>query len=106
MLVYLLLILAIIIICFPLAWMLIVSVRPNVEVMKMPPEWIPQVFTLEAYAKIFRSPRYLVVFVNTCVIALVVTGLSLFLGAMAAYAAAQGAATPFNWGSMGTFTIV
>jgi multiple sugar transport system permease protein len=51
--VYSLLILAIVIMCFPLAWMLTVSVRPNVEVMNIPPRWIPQVFTLEAYKKIF-----------------------------------------------------
>jgi multiple sugar transport system permease protein len=62
---YGLLTLAIIIIFLPLAWMLTVSVRPNLEVMKMPPDWIPQVFTLEGYAKIFSNPRYLVVFLNT-----------------------------------------
>src|ERR1035438_4971945 len=86
---YSLLILAIIVICFPLAWMFSVSVRPNVEVMKMPPDWIPQVFTLEAYEKILTTPKYLRVFVNSMSIALVVTGMSLFLGALAAYALAR-----------------
>jgi multiple sugar transport system permease protein len=87
--VYSLLILAIIVMCFPLAWMLTISVRPNVEVMTIPPDWIPQIFTLEAYAKIFQSDRYLRVFLNTCFIALVVTVLSLLLGSMAAYALAR-----------------
>lgn len=87
--VYSLLILAIIVMCFPLAWMLTISVRPNVEVMTIPPDWIPQVFTLEAYAKIFQSDRYLRVFLNTCFVALVVTVLSLLLGSMAAYALAR-----------------
>jgi multiple sugar transport system permease protein len=86
---YGLLILAIIIIFLPLAWMLTVSVRPNLEVMKMPPDWIPQVFTLEGYAKIFSNPRYLVVFLNTTIVSLTVTAISLFLGAMAAYALAR-----------------
>jgi multiple sugar transport system permease protein len=86
---YSLLILAIIVICFPLAWMFSVSVRPNVEVMKMPPDWIPQVLTLEAYEKILTSPKYLRVFVNSMSIALAVTGMSLFLGTMAAYALAR-----------------
>jgi len=86
---YSLLILAIIVICFPLAWMFSVSVRPNVEVMKMPPDWIPQVFTLEAYEKILTTPRYLRVFVNSMSIALVVTAMSLFLGTLAAYALAR-----------------
>jgi multiple sugar transport system permease protein len=86
---YVLLILAIIIVFLPLAWMLTVSVRPNLEVMKMPPDWIPQVFTLEGYVKIFSNPRYLVVFLNTTVVSLTVTAISLFLGAMAAYALAR-----------------
>ncbi len=86
---YALLILAIVIMCFPLAWMLSVSIRPNVEVMKMPPDWIPQVFTLEAYEKILTTPRYLRVFVNSVSVALVVTAMSLFLGSMAAYALAR-----------------
>jgi len=86
---YGLLILAIIIVFLPLAWMLTVSVRPNLEVMKMPPSWIPQVFTPEGYAKIFSNPRYLLVFLNTTVVSLIVTAISLFLGAMAAYALAR-----------------
>lgn len=86
---YALLMVAIIIVFLPLAWMLTVSVRPNLEVMKMPPDWIPQVFTLEGYAKIFSNPRYLVVFLNTTIVSLTVTAISLFLGAMAAYALAR-----------------
>jgi multiple sugar transport system permease protein len=86
---YGLLMVAIIIVFLPLAWMLTVSVRPNLEVMKMPPDWIPQVFTLEGYAKIFSNPRYLVVFLNTTIVSLTVTAISLFLGAMAAYALAR-----------------
>ncbi len=87
--IYALLVAAITVMCFPLAWMLTVSVRPNVEVTKIPPDWLPQVFTLEAYQKIFRNPKYLRVFINSCGIALVVTGLSLALGSMAAYALAR-----------------
>ena len=37
---YLLLLIAIAIVFFPLAWMLTVSVRPNIEVMRMPPTWL------------------------------------------------------------------
>lgn len=86
---YVLLIVAIVVMCFPLAWMFSVSVRPNVEVMKMPPTWIPEIFTLEAYAKILTSPKYMKVFVNSVSISLIVTVLSLTLGAMAAYALAR-----------------
>jgi multiple sugar transport system permease protein len=77
------------IVLFPVAWMLTVSVRPNVEVMKIPPQWIPTVFTLEPYLKVLGSPRYLWTFVNSYFIALVVTAFSLFVGALAAYALAR-----------------
>jgi multiple sugar transport system permease protein len=86
---YALLIGAIVIICMPLAWMLTVSLRPNLEVMRIPPSWIPDVVTLEGYRKIFTNPRYIVVFLNTIVISLTVTILSLVLGALAAYALAR-----------------
>ena len=86
---YLLLILAILIVFFPLLWMLSVSFRPNIEVMQMPPHWLPEVFTFDGYRKIFSSSRYLVVFLNTTIISLLVTALSLVLGAMAGYALAR-----------------
>lgn len=87
--VYSLLILAILVMCFPIAWMLSVSFRPNVEVMKIPPDWLPQVFTLEGYRKFFSNPRYVGVFFNTLLISVIVTFLSLILGALAAYALAR-----------------
>jgi multiple sugar transport system permease protein len=86
---YALLTLAIAIVFFPLLWMLTVSVRPNLEVMKIPPDWIPQVFTLEGYRKIFENPKFLIVFFNSMAISLLVTAASLFLGATAAYALAR-----------------
>ncbi|KRE07560.1 hypothetical protein ASE63_22970 [Bosea sp. Root381] len=86
---YLCLIVAIVIVFIPLLWMLSVSFRPNIEVMRMPPTWLPEVFTLEGYAKIFSNPRYLLVFFNTALVSLLVTLISLFLGAMAAYALAR-----------------
>jgi multiple sugar transport system permease protein len=86
---YLLLITAIGIIFFPLLWMFSVSLRPNLEVMQMPPTWLPQTFTMEGYLKIFQNTKFLVVFLNTMFISLLVTVLSLFLGAMAAYALAR-----------------
>lgn len=74
---------------FPVAWMLTVSVRPNVEVMRIPPQWIPGVFTLEPYLQVLRSPRYLTTFGNSYFIALSVTLFSLVVGALAAYALAR-----------------
>jgi multiple sugar transport system permease protein len=87
--IYSALIMAAAIMMFPVAWMLTVSVRPNVEVMKIPPQWIPTIFTLAPYAKVLGSSRYLRTFANSYFIALVVTAVSLFIGALAAYALAR-----------------
>ncbi len=87
--IYSALVMAAAIMMFPVAWMLTVSVRPNVEVMKIPPQWIPTTFTLSPYAKVLGSSRYLRTFGNSYFIALVVTAVSLFIGALAAYAQAR-----------------
>jgi multiple sugar transport system permease protein len=83
--VYALLVLATAITLFPIAWMATVSLRPNVEVMRIPPQWVPSVLTWQAYAQVLGSPRYLRTFVNSYAIALAVTLLSLLIGALAAY---------------------
>ncbi len=87
--IYATLVVATLIMMFPVAWMLTVSIRPNVEVMKIPPQWIPTLFTLEPYAKVLGSVRYLRTFLNSYLIALTVTAFSLFIGALAAYALAR-----------------
>jgi multiple sugar transport system permease protein len=87
--IYSALVVATVIMMFPVAWMLTVSVRPNVEVMKIPPQWIPTVFTLAPYAKVLGSARYLRTFANSYFIALAVTAFSLFVGTLAAYALAR-----------------
>lgn len=86
---YALLILAMLVMCFPIAWMLSVSFRPNVEVTSIPPAWLPQAWTLEGYQKFFESARYTRVFFNSFFVSIVVTMLSLVLGALAAYALAR-----------------
>jgi len=86
---YTLLLLAILVMCFPLAWMLSVSFRPNVEVTRIPPAWLPEIWTLEGYRKFFESARYTRVFFNSFFVSMVVTVLSLVLGALAAYALAR-----------------
>jgi len=86
---YTLLALAAVVTLFPVAWMLTVSIRPNVEVMKIPPQWIPSVFTADAYRQVLGNPRYLRTFLNSYVVSLTVTGLSLLVGALAAYALAR-----------------
>lgn len=87
--IYSTLVLAAAIMMFPVAWMLTVSVRPNVEVMQIPPRWIPADPTIQPYLQVLLSPRYLTTFRNSYFIALTVTAFSLVVGGLAAYALAR-----------------
>ena len=54
---------------FPFAWMLVTSVKPQAEIMSIPPRLVPARVTLGHYADVFlksRMPRY---FLNSTVVA-------------------------------------
>lgn len=70
---------------FPIAWMVTVSLRPNGEIFTVPPRWLPSTPTLDAYAQLVGSSTYMRFFVNSYVVALVVTVVSLFLALLAGY---------------------
>lgn len=76
---------AIVVMLFPVVWMIFASIRPTQETLSIPPVWIPREITFEAYGKLFADPKQLHYFTNTYVIALSVAGLSIVLGSLAAY---------------------
>ncbi|HVW92770.1 MAG TPA: carbohydrate ABC transporter permease [Devosia sp.] len=74
---------------FPFAWMALSSVKKLDELYTVPPHWLPSAPTLDHYATVlFNSniPRY---FLNSIVIAVGSTGLSLILAIFAAYGFAR-----------------
>ena len=74
---------------FPFAWMLLSSVKPLSELYTVPPSWIPENFSLENYRNVlFQSniPRY---FLNSVVISVGATLISIVLAALAAYGFAR-----------------
>jgi multiple sugar transport system permease protein len=83
--VYPLLVIAAIFALFPIFWMISVSLRPIVEIFKIPPAWLPPTFTAEAYDTIFTTPEYVRTFVNSYLVAFAVTIFSLFLATLAGY---------------------
>ena len=70
---------------FPIAWMVTVSLRTNGEIFTVPPRWLPPAPTLEAYSRIIGNSDYVRFFVNSYVVAFVVTAISLFLALLAGY---------------------
>ncbi len=93
----LLTIFVLLLIYLPVLWLVISSVSPKVELLSIPPHWIPEEPTFQNYLNIFfegpNTPDAARVFkhslVNSMIIATTVTLISLLLGVPAAYAFAR-----------------
>jgi len=70
---------------FPVLWMAVCSFKPNTEIFAYPPSFISKSFSLDAYKTIFTDSSKIRFFINSYVVSLVVTVLTLFVGILAAY---------------------
>jgi ABC-type glycerol-3-phosphate transport system permease component len=70
---------------FPYAWMLMTSIKPIADVVAWPVRWLPRIVTLENYAAILGDARFLRSLVNSAVVSVAVTTISLVLSVPAAY---------------------
>jgi multiple sugar transport system permease protein len=73
----------------PLIWMVLVSFRPEHDIVTSPPTLWPRAFTLQHYRDIWHAIPFATVYRNTVVFAGSVTLISLLLDSMAAYALAR-----------------
>jgi multiple sugar transport system permease protein len=71
---------------FPVLWMLASSFKSNTEIFESPPRFITEGFSFDAYASILSDPTKMRFFINSYVVALAVTGLTLVVALFAAYA--------------------
>ncbi len=69
---------------FPIFWIVISSIKRSVDTLAMPPVWWFRP-TFDAYLQVFVLENYGRYFLNTAVIALATTVISLAVGSMAAY---------------------
>lgn len=73
-------------ICFmPILWMISESLRPNREVLTIPPHLIPQTFTIDAYRNVLDNPSNIRSFLNSLIVSLSVTGLSVIIASLTGY---------------------
>ena len=70
---------------FPVVWMLSTSLKPNGEVFQVPPRLITENLSFDAYWKILTDPTQLRFFLNSYIVALWVTALTLLVGILAGY---------------------
>jgi multiple sugar transport system permease protein len=69
----------------PVLWMLATSFKGNGEVFSLPPKLITPGFSLDAYTVIFADPVRLRFFLNSYIVAIAVTLLTLLTAILAAY---------------------
>jgi multiple sugar transport system permease protein len=70
---------------FPILWMFFTSLKSNTEIFALPPRLLPDRFTLVAYFAIFSDPVKIRFFLNSYLVAGVVTALTVFIAIMTAY---------------------
>ena len=70
---------------FPILWMFFSSLKSNAEIFALPPKLLPEHFTSVAYGTIFSDPTKVRFFLNSYLVASVVTVLTLFVAVLTAY---------------------
>lgn len=86
---YIVTILICIVFLFPIAWAVVCSLKPEVDITSYPPKWIPDVATLSNYAQVLDKYPYFSWMKNSIFTAGVGTILILIFSSMAAYAFAR-----------------
>jgi multiple sugar transport system permease protein len=71
---------------FPVFWMAASSFKANPEIFELPPRIITENFSFDAYKTILTDPVKIRFFINSYIVALSVTVLTLFVAILAAYA--------------------
>jgi len=70
---------------FPIAWMALSSFKPENEIYRVPPTWIPEHLTLDNYRQLFTHFGFARLTWNSILISAAVVVLSVVLGVMASY---------------------
>jgi multiple sugar transport system permease protein len=88
-LLYLLLILGLVLVVGPFAWMVLGSFKPQAEFLRLPPTWLPETWTLDNYRRLFQNLDFPRFFTNSLVVATAVTAGNLVFAPMLGWALAK-----------------
>ena len=84
-LIYIALLIGLIYSSFPVLWMFFSSIKSNTDIFSLPPKMLPKEFTLKAYESIFSNPTKIRYFINSYLVASVVTFLTLLVAILSGY---------------------
>ena len=83
---YIFVVLFVLVLLLPFIWQFLTSVKPLNEIAEMPAKWIPSYIHPQFYINVFTKHPFARYMLNSLVIALSATLLSIAIGATAAYA--------------------
>ncbi|MEM7124661.1 MAG: carbohydrate ABC transporter permease, partial [Pseudomonadota bacterium] len=75
----------VLLVAFPLIWMILTSVKPQSELFRIPPTWLPDTVTFEHYWRLLTETPFLQYFRNSVILATSTTVFVVVLGAVGAY---------------------
>lgn len=75
----------VLIIAFPLIWMVLTSIKPQSELFRIPPSILPRSVTFEHYAALLERTPFLRYFGNSMILATATTALVIIVGSLGAY---------------------
>jgi multiple sugar transport system permease protein len=73
----------------PIAWGVVTSLKPALQILTNPPSWIPSPATLDHYREVLGQSLFPIYFRNSVIVTVVSVALSLALSVHAAYALAR-----------------
>ncbi len=75
----------ILIIVFPLLWMIVTSVKPQSELFSIPPTFLPQSVTFEHYVRLLTDTPFLIYFRNSLIVSIGTTLLVIVVATLGAH---------------------
>lgn len=75
----------VIVISFPLLWMLLTSIKPAGELFSRTPQWLPNTVTFEHYTRVLTETPFLQYFGNSMILAVSTTVLVILISVLGAY---------------------
>lgn len=76
---------AVLVVVFPLIWMILTSIKPQFELFRIPPSFLPDEVTFEHYGRLLTETPFLRYFRNSTIIATATTLLVIVVATLGAY---------------------
>ena len=73
----------------PFVWMILSSFKPGIEIVRMPPTFFPEKFTVQNYITLFQRLPFGRYFVNSIIVSGVITLISMFSSSLLGYVFAK-----------------